>query len=527
MKKILSMLLVLAMSVSLFTACATEEETSGPDKSGTDAITDAPEDSSDDTAESTEPVELAEINVIYWTLNTVPTDLLKVEEAINAITEPEIGVTVHLNVMDMGTYLTQASLMVSNSEKVDLMPTFPAASAHFASMASQGMLTPLNDLLTEYCQDLVAILPEYYLNATTREGNVLAVPSYKNLVRDQYWVCRSSVLEGAGLTVEDIKTVEDIEKALIAIKEAYPDMVPLGGNAKTTNLTYPSFGPILGGYYDALGETTAVAASVSYDDATYSVVNRYETEEWKADIEVLKKWYDLGLIDKDLANSEGNAEALSDSTVASSFVVMNQAKKEQFDTTINDKLSYVKLQDGTISTGALTQMTWAIPTSATEPEAAAKYLNMLYTDERILNLMDYGLEGDHYVKNADGTIGYPEGIDATNSGYYIGMNEIIGNAFLAYPWEGSNPDSAKIGQEIMQNAKASPLLGFSLDTSPVNDIYAQLTSICNDQYRPALACGSAPAGYQDEFIKALNDAGIKDYIAEAQRQLNEWLAANK
>ncbi|HHV12375.1 MAG TPA: ABC transporter substrate-binding protein [Clostridiales bacterium] len=520
MKKFLSILLVMCMVLGLFTACAKEEESvTGKETTGSGTeVTEAP---------TAEPVqELKDVNVIMWTLNTVPTEIDLVEEAINKITEPEIGVTVHLNIMDMGTYLTQASMMVTNNEKVDLMITFPAASAHYSVMSSQGMLTPLNDLLNEYGQDLLAELPDFYLDGTTKEGKILSVPCYKNLISDMYWVARTSVLENSGVDPANIKTMADVENAMVEIHKANPEMITLGGNAKTVNLTYPGQKALTGGHYDTLGEATAIAAIADFDNPT-KVVSRYETEEWLESVSLLKKWYDMGLIDKDLANKEGAGEPLADSNVATSFVIMNATKLSSYDTTIGDKLTYVKLSDGVISTGALTQMTWAVPSSATEPEAAVKLMNMLFTDARIVNLFDYGVEGTHYVKKDDGTIGFPEGIDASTSGYYINMVQLIGNAFLAHTWEGGDPNDAAKGKAIMENAEASPILGFSLDTSKVSDIYAQLSALCNDQYRPALVCGSAPADYQEKFIKAMQDAGLEQYLAEAQRQLDEWLAAKK
>ena len=48
--------------------------------------------------------DLADIEVMFWTLNTIPSDLETVEDAINAITEEKINTTVHLNIIEMGSY---------------------------------------------------------------------------------------------------------------------------------------------------------------------------------------------------------------------------------------------------------------------------------------------------------------------------------------------------------------------------------------------------------------------------------------
>ena len=40
-----------------------------------------------------------------------------------------------------------------------------------------------------------------------------------------------------------------------------------------------------------------------------------------------------------------------------------------------------------------------------------------------------------------------------------------------------------------------------------------------------LFTGAAPDGYQDEFIEKLYSVGLQEYLDEAQRQLDEWLAS--
>ena len=48
-----------------------------------------------------------------------------------------------------------------------------------------------------------------------------------------------------------------------------------------------------------------------------------------------------------------------------------------------------------------------------------KFLNLLYTNAEVINLIDWGIEGVHYVKNEDGTIRYPDGVTAETSTYIL------------------------------------------------------------------------------------------------------------
>ena len=65
-------------------------------------------------------------------------------------------------------------------------------------------------------------------------------------------------------------------------------------------------------------------------------------------------------------------------------------------------------------------------------------LNFLYTDEKITNLLCWGLEGEHYQKNGDGTISYPDGKDESEIGYNFNLNWMLPNPYLAYVWKGDD-----------------------------------------------------------------------------------------
>ena len=490
-RKLLAALLTASMAAALLAGCGAAEEEGSKDPGpaeetgeGDDAgkennnVGDGEEAPTDIDGEE----DLADITVSFWSLSgKAPdeADVGMVEDAINEITEESINTTVHLNIMDLGTYIPNGAMAngVANGEDFDLVLTAAAQSGSYHVMVSNGMLNPISDLLAKYAPELLSALPEGYLDATTREGQIYAVPSYCNKVKNMYW------LEAAGIDIESVKTIDDVDKALRVIKEK-TDLIPMGGAANTVNLTFPGYA-FGAGYvtaaYDPLGENTAVAAAVYHDDDTHTAVSRYETEEFKTDMAYLKKWYDDGLLDKDVAsdNATGNA-FLEKDNVASIFYT------SQFDNVASLAAqgdgSYVKLANGVVGTGDIQQFTWAIPVSCDEPEASAKFLNLMYTNADIVNLLNYGLEGVHYEKKADGTIGFPEGVTEESSGYYLGnMTSLIGNGFLAYPWEGADPNSAQIARQEMENAQYSPLMGFTLDTAALGDVYTAICPIARNE----------------------------------------------
>ncbi|MCI8894075.1 MAG: extracellular solute-binding protein [Lachnospiraceae bacterium] len=536
-KKLIAALLTASMTAALLAGCgngAAEEGAEDPapatDESGDDGEEEGGGDADTDTDSDADGEEdLAEITVSFWSLAGVPDEENKamVEDAINEITEAEINTTVHLNIMDVGSYIPNGAMAngVANGEDFDLVVTAAALSGHYNVMMSNGMLEPITDLLNEYAPELMATIPEGYLDATSKDGEVYAVPSYSNKVKNMFWIARNSALDAANIDINTIKTIDDLDAALHAIKETSPDLIPLSGASFTMNLTYPGFAFGSGNRgWDPLGESTAVAAAVYCDDETMTAVSRYETDEFKKDIEYLKKWYDDGLLDKDTATDSATGSAIMDKDNAASEIYVGQADIASTRAAASGS-SYVQLTDSYLSTGSMQQFTWAIPVSCDEPEAAAKFMNLVFTNADIVNLLNYGIEGTHYVKKDDGTVAFPEGVTAENAGYYMGgLTAILGNGFLSYPWEGADPNSAEIGKKEMENAKYSPLMGFNLDTAALGDIYTALCPIANQEYGPALFCGSAPDGYYEEFIQKMKDAGLDEYLKQVNEQIQAWKA---
>ena len=62
--------------------------------------------------------DIATINIMFWTMNTVPNDVQMVEDAINEITREKINAEIDLTIVDMGNYAQQINLIVTSNEKL-------------------------------------------------------------------------------------------------------------------------------------------------------------------------------------------------------------------------------------------------------------------------------------------------------------------------------------------------------------------------------------------------------------------------
>ena len=169
--------------------------------------------------------------------------------------------------------------------------------------------------------------------------------------------------------------------------------------------------------------------------------------------------------------------------------------------------------------------TWVVPVTSKEPEAAVKFLNLMYTDKEVVDLLNYGIEGSDYVVKDDGTYGYPKGYDSTNVGYHIDMTWLFGNQYLAGVWEGDDPESREISKEINAEASKSATFGFSADVSEFGTQIAAITSAVNE-YAGTLQNGLAQDvdATLEEFLQKLNAAGIDQVADGVQAQLDAWIS---
>jgi putative aldouronate transport system substrate-binding protein len=155
------------------------------------------------------------------------------------------------------------------------------------------------------------------------------------------------------------------------------------------------------------------------------------------------------------------------------------------------------------------------------------FANLLHKDRYLVNLLNWGVEGQDYVKASDNTIKYPDGMDASNSTYNLNMSWLMGDITLNYLWESDDKDIYEQYKTFNDSADRSAALGFSFDSTPVKNEVAAYNNV-RDQYTGALYTGSVdPDTTIPKFIEALKAAGMEKVIAEKQKQLDAFVAAKK
>lgn len=532
MKKFTAILLAGVLVFSTLAGCGSSEKDTGTQVPATDSLTDSHVKASESAGDSggADSEDISHIVVAYPTNGSVPKDLEKIQDAINDITIPEISTEVELFTVEIGSYAQQMNLKTSGGEQVDCMLTFPVGSCNFQTLTSQNVFRPLNALMSQYGSDIQTIVGDKLLQATGYRDDIYGIPCYYDVAESVIWYMRKDILEKYGLTDEAmaVKSFGDMEKVLQKIHDSESGLAPighavLGGQVLTKMDSFYNNGFDSGSYIDRMGDTTLRLGGVDIASDPKTVLNVYASDEYRETIGIIHDWYKKGLVYKDAAISQESPENLMKSgTIFSWLTIGNPTQLASKEVAAGYELVQKEIETLTLNATSLRNFVWGILQSSKEPEASMKFLNMLYSDERIVNLFNLGIENEHYVDNGDDTVSFPEGVDQSNSGYYTFTYWMYGNAFIRKVWSGDDPSVLAQRETVMKETKTSPILGFSFDASGYDLEITALTNVINE-YRPGLESGSSdPETELPKFLDALNGAGADVLLRAYQEQLDGW-----
>ncbi|EGL16843.1 MULTISPECIES: ABC transporter substrate-binding protein [unclassified Paenibacillus] len=505
-----AMLLISVLATSTLVTACSSGSSNQPNASG------APE-LSGSAKPDLKPVELT----MVFPVASEQKDLKAVQEKINKITKEKINATVKLVQITKGAWAQQTTLMLSGNEKMDLIVS---GRGTYEQQVAKGNYLALDDYIAKYGQGAQKALDDLdpaYLKATRINGKSYGITSIRDLANDFGISMRKDLVDKYKIDTKAIRSLDDLDAVFKVIKENEPDVIPV---TKFANSILGST-PFSTGMMDPLGDGFGVLTA---HDNGMKVVNWVETPEYAKLLDTTRRWYLAGYVAKDAATSTEIWQNLMKAGKAfSTFHHMSPFSEAANSLSVGKDLVEVRLLPAVATNSHITAYMWSIPRNAQDPERSMMLLNLMYTDKDLVNLLDWGIEGQHYVKKSDNVIDFPQGVNASNSGYYPYQNWLFGNMFLSYLFNGEDPDRNKKLAEFIKNSKKSKALGFIYNPESVKTEIAALTNVSN-QYALALETGTVdPAKVLPEYIKQMKAAGIDKVIAEKQKQLDAWAAANK
>lgn len=496
-KKLLAVLLMAAMVLSL-AACGSKKEDNGGNAGNNT-------DNGNAGGEPAYEIQWAYIGDSY-------DDLPKVEAEISKILQKEFNCTVNIIPMSWGEFSNQLTLMLSGGEQLDIVPVL---TGNGATYINNGYVIDMKDLIAEHGVNIKEQIGEDNMYVCSVNGFTYGVPTYKEYCSNAGVMMRKDLLEEAGFTIDDIHSLEDLDKVYAAVLANHPDMVMLAGRQGGTP------GADLR-WWDGLSDNFG---TIDPADTVGTVVNYYESDEFRKVCEYMYDFAQKGYISKDCATMSETRQAQVKAGTAFSYFTPLKPNTESQDTLdTGHEMVSAYLTDEYRATNQMTFIGWGIGRSCEYPERVMKVIDYMYGSAEIMNLFNWGIEGEHYqvIDAENGVIDYPEGVTADTKKYGLNIGYEIMNQKLAYVFNGTDP---KIWEQYEVYNAADPIIstGFIYDNSKVLTQVAALNNV-QTQYMDGLGSGALdPDQYIDEFNEALYKAGLQDVMDEKQAQLNAFL----
>jgi putative aldouronate transport system substrate-binding protein len=495
LKKILVVLLSVSLLASV-TGCAKNNNTNTD--TNTSTVTNTNTNATGDSKE--EPYTLT----IAWPVyGDSPQDLPLIQEKASEITLKEINMKLELKPVSVTVMPNTYSLAVSSGEKLDIMSTCPTVNV--VQYAHDNMIIPLDDLIAQYGSDIVSGLGDT-MKAGLISGKQYVIPTKSTITPGTGFIMLDSIVRKYNIDVTKIKTLDDLDPIFEKVSAGEPDMTmffPFGVSAYLLD-------------FEGLG---AGLENNGVGNSTYT--NVFETEKYKQVLKKMREWYQKGYISKDFATIQSNSEQLMDAGKLFCGIGGTSDLQLSMGKTV-PKVEVTIIEPVNKGSGG-GAYAWAIPITAKNPEKSIQFMNLVFKNQDLANLLQYGIEGVHYTKNSDGTIdttinktyNTTANIWGDPDKYYVKSSDLIGVG-------GSIEKYNAVKEAWNKRVKTSEAYGFVADTSNVKNELAAINT-AQDQYLKLLEGGALdPDKYLPLMNEKMYEAGLQKVIDDMQKQLDDW-----
>lgn len=544
-KKVLTVVLaafMLACSVGVFAACGGGGSAGGPA----------------DPSKETGDVVLSFLHA-----GTMQPSTNKVEKAVSAYVQEKLGFGVKFKQTNVFNCASDYQNWLLTNQEIDIMNVFTGSDAFITDKSAREITSLLTPEIAPYLSEELKDRPE--VTCYGEDGKAYGVSVFpKNMLGGYSYVVRKDVLEKAGLYSEtaakgkytDYQQISytDLDTIFAAIKKTMPT------NSTGQNV-YPCSAMNGQDYmtalvpYDRLGTEAYPLATLMVDPVSgefgNEVVNYYKTDAYKEFVQKMGEWNEKGYVHPDAETTSTNLNDFFDSermvgvVLQTSPEIVYQWETDRMKSQGGTELVMLPLsiEYSYITNPAQSLM---IPSKSKRPARAMQFIDLLFSDQYLVNLIMYGVEGEEweFVDEERGYITETEPGSRTDN-YVVGG--FWGDYSMVYAFVPYGQDATQLIADLEEVerltlefeestlAHMSPAAGFIYwadrsHATTIRNINAQVMN----RYWLTLAVGSGakgtdgtftgPGSTYAEFIKALDNARIETIVKDKQEQYSAWQA---
>ncbi|OXL83744.1 ABC transporter substrate-binding protein [Paenibacillus sp. SSG-1] len=491
--RFISTLCLLTLLATALAACGGSKPASTAD--GSETTTEP----SKETSTTTKDVP----TLVWWTIGgQVPSNFSKAVDAMNAYTAEKIGVKVDIKVASWGEWDTKMNTIVNTGEPFDIMFT---NSGKYSKQVAMGAFADITDLVQSETPDLYKLIPQNVWDGTKIGGKYYSVPTYKDSALTQYWVFDDKYVQKYNIDINNIKTLQDLDKPLHDMK---------AGEGKSFYPLPMTQGEGLNGFFNDYDDLTLgfPPIGVKADDASRKVVSVLEQPDVMANLKLLHQWYQDGIINPD-------APTKTEADKGRPFFAAQAFPGAEISWQINDnvqKYDMVQHYGPIYTTSTIQGSLNAISANSKYQKEALKYLELVNTDPKLRNMLAFGELGVDY-KNVDGE----KVIERTTDTWPLAAYT-QGTFFNLAVTKGAPEDQWEQVKKLNEAASSSTILGFALDISNLQTEVANCQAVW-DKYKYELITGASdPEKMVPKITAELKSAGMDTIMKAAQEQIDNY-----
>ncbi len=506
-RNLLALTLSLLLLVTMVAGCGgTTAGTAATDAGASSAATASEASASQEASpESAGPAK--DMTILYpGDMSNRMSELL--DNEIGAKVKADLNVNLKMVYSPWDQYWEKKSIMLAAQEAVDL---YWDGNPNLNVMVAKKECQPLDDLIAQYGQDMLKVFPQDYLKGGMIDGKVMGIPSASapSSAMFQFVCLRQDILEAVGMT--EVKTAEDLMQYSKLAKEKFPDIK--GGGE-------PLMMPLTRYFTDEQYNFVTASDLVVFGEESGKAISYYESEAFRKLMKFSREMTLAGQYTDELTIKYNERDSRVQSGVylwvegslGKDLEIQDAVKANAPDARMANYLLAPEKPRYVTSAGG---EVLCVPYSATNAVDAIRFVNWLYASADNYNLALYGVEGKDWKKTGNGRL------------------ERMITDELFYEWMFRNPNyqmfAANVSDEYIEtyknwdkDAKISKSFGFRFDNTPVQTLEVQLIEAVKG-FTPLLTGFVDPDAEYAKAVQALKDAGIDQYVAEVQRQLDAYM----
>lgn len=446
---------------------------------------------------------------------TAPEGIKEVQKAISSITEEELGVNVELLPVATSDLESSAISTVSYGKQLDLCLSLGTS---VSNLVKTDSILKLDELLEEYGPDIIETCQDQLYVGKYGE-DLYGIPISYVRGWNGAFIARKSILDKYQIEIEDrFYTIEELENIFEIIKNGEgEDFYILAGGFEKSNLPFD---------YIQRVDDFGGGIGILFDDEMQTdgeVENYYASEEYARYAQRMYEWSKKGYFSSDayVSTTIGSIQMASGKYLGVFAGDTGQTAIE-YSAAIGEECVAIEIMPAMVASGGNNKSLWSIAKTCKEPEKTMEFLNLLYKDERIVNLLMYGIEDKSYKvleKDSHGTL-----ISKIENAPYWCDFGVFGDRlkyYVLYPGTTRTNEELREFSESIQNV--SPAVGFIPDFSKCMTEYSSVMNVIF-KYRPLINTGAVdPKQELPLFLQELKDAGAEELLKTVREQYGDFL----